>query len=269
MDEPIVVDPQWLEERLDEPSTIAVDVRPPPFYGQAHLPNAVSLPVFMVMGLAAGSPPLQGMGEMLGNLGIRPGTHIVAYDDGASTAAATLFRLLRMVNHPVASVLDGGITRWMHEGRRTVHDRVRREPVAYEVDELNRRLWVETDELLQALDRNDLVVVDVRSPAEYLGLESTAARDGHIPGAVNVDWRNHLERDEDGLYRMRSDDALRDLYAQAGVTQDKRVVVYCQVGQRASLAFLALQKLGYPDVVTYLPGWQEWGNRRDTPVEPE
>jgi thiosulfate/3-mercaptopyruvate sulfurtransferase len=118
-----------------------------------------------------------------------------------------------------------------------------------------------------ALEAGDAVILDVRTPAEYLGLQATAARNGHVPGAVNVDWSNNLEASGDAVASLRSDDELRDLYAQAGVKADKNVIVYCQTGHRASETFLVLRKLGFERVATYGPGWQEWGNRSDVPVD--
>lgn len=51
------------------------------------------------------------------------------------------------------------------------------------------------------------------------------------------------------------------------VTPDKTIIAYCRSGGRASHTFLGLKALGYPDVRNYLAGWQEWGNRDDTPVD--
>ena len=69
------------------------------------------------------------------------------------------------------------------------------------------------------------------------------------------------------FHRLRSDDELRDLYQTSGVTPDKDVILHCETGNRASETFLVLKKLGYPRVALYTAGWQEWGNRDDTPVE--
>jgi thiosulfate/3-mercaptopyruvate sulfurtransferase len=128
---------------------------------------------------------------------------------------------------------------------------------------------VRTDDVVALLGAPDTVIVDVRSPREYLGVETTAARDGHVPGALNIEWSNNLGEIQEGIYVLRSDQELRELYETASVTPDKRAVVYCHSGSRTSFTYMVLKHLGYERVVALVPGWQEWGNRPDTPVQTE
>jgi len=104
--------------------------------------------------------------------------------------------------------------------------------------------------------------VDARTPAEYSGRELRARRGGHIPGAVNVDWTEHLR--PDGTFKPLA--ALRTLYVARGITPDKTVVTYCQTQHRASHSYFVLRLLGYPHVVGYDRSWSEWGNREDLPI---
>lgn len=263
---PIFVHTGWLSERLDSGLAI-VDVRPPQFYTQEHIPGAVNLPVFFLSSPSGGPPEAEAFARRLGGLGITRDTHVVAYDDGASPAATVLFRLLDYYQHPSVSVLDGGITKWRHEGRDIEYQPVRPAPARYDIGPPDLAAAADTDRVLQALARDDVAILDVRSPAEYLGLQRTARRDGHVPGAINIEWSNNLEQTPDMLIGLRPDSELRDLYQQAGVTPDKSVIVYCQTGARASTTYAVLKKLGYERVAALVPGWQDWGNRPDTPVE--
>ena len=113
----------------------------------------------------------------------------------------------------------------------------------------------------------DAVILDVRTPSEYLGLRRTAGRNGHVPGAVNIDWQDNLSAGNDDIPRLLDDRELHLMYESAGVTPDKLVLVHCQTGVRSSETFMVLKELGYPRVANYVAGWQEWGNRTDTPVE--
>ncbi|MEK6834530.1 MAG: rhodanese-like domain-containing protein [Thermoproteota archaeon] len=87
-----------------------------------------------------------------------------------------------------------------------------------------------------------------------------AARSGHIPNAINVDW--NLNITEDGT--MKDNKALSELYQQ--ISKDDEIVTYCQGGYRAANSFLALKKLGFQNVRVYVGSWGEWGNRLDLPV---
>jgi thiosulfate/3-mercaptopyruvate sulfurtransferase len=266
--EPIIVETDWLAERLDDPNIVVIDVRQPYFFGQGHIPGAVNLPDYYLAAPSGGAPPpADDLARRLGLLGVTRDTHIVACDDGGSYSAARLFWVLRYYRHPNISVLDGGVTRWRHEGRDWEYAETPATETQYEIGSPDAAVTTDFNAVLSSIGAPDTVVLDVRSPAEYLGHQPTAARNGRIPGAVNIDWANNLERVNGTYYHFRPSDQLRTLYETAGATTDKRIVVYCQAGGRATAAFLALQALGYPEVQVYPEGWQEWGNRRDAPVE--
>jgi thiosulfate/3-mercaptopyruvate sulfurtransferase len=109
------------------------------------------------------------------------------------------------------------------------------------------------------------VILDVRTAAEFSGADKRAQRAGHIPGAVNVDWSQALVGGGD--LRLRPADQLHTLYAAAGVTPDKEVILHCQSHQRSAHSYVVLKSLGYPRLRGYPGSWSEWGNTTDTPVE--
>lgn len=262
MDE-IIVEPTWIDEHAADGIAL-VDTRPEPFYQQAHLPGAVNLPTYIIPGFP---PDPEAAARLLGSLGITRATPVVAYDDGASTNAAVLYWVLRYLGHPQIVVLNGGITRWRHDGRDWEYAPTPVNPVEYEVGEVNREALAGLDDVQAALGEPDTVILDVRAPSEYLGLQGSASRNGHIPGAVNIDWTNNLTRTHGGVAVLKSPDELRALYETAGITPDKEIIVHCQAGGRSSETYLVLTALGYPHVRNYVAGWQEWGNDAGTAVE--
>lgn len=264
----ILVSTEWLAHRVLDAAVAVVDVRPPFLYGQGHIPGAVNLPEFYLSS-ANGPIAADRLASRLGALGITRATHVIACDSGEGPGAAQLFWLLTYYRHPAVSVLDGGVTKWRHEGRDWEYTEAPVEAVEYAIEAPDRTVAADYESMQARLGAPDTAFVDVRTPAEYLGFEVTAARNGHIPGAVNIEWMANLERDDAEIYEAAPDDRLRALYQTAGITPEKRVVVYCTAGHRASQSFMALKKIGYPDVAIYLPGWHEWGNRSDAPVERE
>jgi thiosulfate/3-mercaptopyruvate sulfurtransferase len=268
MQETPIIDAARLEGMLDAPDVVLVDVRPPQLYARGHVPGAVNLPMFVLGSSQSGVPAADALARALGTVGISTDKHIVVYDDGGSPAAARLFWMLSFYRHARVSVLDGGIRTWA--GRGYALDVVRPQVYAaqYAIAPADTSLGISTDELLGSLDDAGLVVLDARTTSEYHGLEITAARNGHIPGAVNIEWSESLEMGEDGIQLRSSSDLLR-MFGDTGVTPAQRVVVHCQSGHRASHSFLTLKHLGYPNVSHYAAGWQEWGNRPDTPVVSE
>jgi thiosulfate/3-mercaptopyruvate sulfurtransferase len=113
------------------------------------------------------------------------------------------------------------------------------------------------------LGDRSVALVDARTPAEFRGTDVRARRGGHIPGAVNVEWRQHLRADQ----TFKPVEALRAMYEARGVTRDRTVVTYCQTHHRAAHSYFVLRLLGYPRVVGYDRSWIEWGNREDLPLQ--
>jgi thiosulfate/3-mercaptopyruvate sulfurtransferase len=113
-------------------------------------------------------------------------------------------------------------------------------------------------------------LLDTRSAIEFSGAEQhrKAARAGHIPGAVHLDWVDVL-RDTDADHRLRQPSDLRELFASRGVADDTPVVTYCQSGTRSSAVYFALVQLGFnaDDILNYDGSWAEY-SRLDLPVEP-
>lgn len=134
-------------------------------------------------------------------------------------------------------------------------------PVPSAPDETNRATW---QQVRSAIDDDASVVLDVRAREEYDGTLVRAARGGHIPGAAHVEWTDATAGDN----VLKPPDELRAMYAEQGVTPDKRVIAHCQLGIRAVHTWFVLKHvLGYPDVRNYDGSWREWGDREDLPVE--
>jgi thiosulfate/3-mercaptopyruvate sulfurtransferase len=260
--EPVFVSSQWLADHLSDSTIVVVDARPPFFYAQGHLQGSVSLPLLL---LAAGDATLEGISKRLGAAGIAPESHVVIYDDGASPTATHAAWLLISIGHPAVSVLDGGITKWASEDREVEYAPAALAPATYTPAQPSPDAEASFEDVLAAIGDPNTVIVDVRRPSEFLGAQATARRNGHVPGALNIEWSNNLDV-IGGIPRLRGVDELRTLYTSAGVTPDKRVIVYCQSGNRSTFTWMALKELGYEDVLNYASGWQEWGNRPDSPV---
>ena len=106
-------------------------------------------------------------------------------------------------------------------------------------------------------------MLDVRSPDEYTGDKIRAERGGHIPGAVNIEWKKSMNDDQ----TFKSPEVLNKMFAEQGVTKDKEIITYCQFAVRASHTYFTLRMLGYPRVRVYNGSWGEWGNDLNLPIE--
>ena len=268
LDLPLIVEPAALTHHLGHPALHLVDLSARPVHLGQHVPGAVHLEYRRIL---APRPPALGLvpddadlAAVLSSLGLRPDSHVVAYDDEANGKASRFLWTLDVVGHRRLSLLDGGLAAWLAEGRPTEAGESVPAPGDYRIAGRTAAA-ADKDDVLARLGDPGTVILDARSPAEYSGLDRRAARGGHIPGAVNLDWTLAIDRTR--ALRIRSKAELRPLLEGLGVTPDKEVITHCQTHHRSAHTYMVLKALGYPRIRGYAGSWSEWGNDPSLPVE--
>lgn len=262
----LVIDAKTLAARRDEPGLKVVAVDTPADFEAGHIPGAVRVGYEEI---ARDEPPAGGLlpdaaalSAVFSRLGLTPGNHVVAYDrSGGATAGRLLFTLDVAGHNGGLSLLDGGLRAWLDAGGDVETGPAEPEPADYPVT-LNADRLADRGYIAAHLDDPGVKLLDVRSAPEFAGSEVRAARGGHIPGAVNLEWtRFKDERDR----IVAREEALR-LLAERGITPEDEVVVYCQTHRRSAHTYTILKALGFERVRGYPGSWSDWGNRTDTPV---
>jgi thiosulfate/3-mercaptopyruvate sulfurtransferase len=247
----------WVTENID---AVVVDVRDGWEYdGLGHLPGAVNIPFDA---FRTGSGESDGMlpsddewATLLSEAGISPDSDIVAYDDHHGVFAARFLVTAELLGHDPDQLhlLDGDFSSWQLE-RETSSDTPDLSPSDYTVSPPETTPLVDADRVAAATDDPDAVVVDTRDESEY--------NEGHIPGAVLLDWRELVDDETRGL--LPREEALSVL-ASAGIVPEKRIVLYCNTARRISHTYVVLRHLGFERVEFYEGSLTDW-EAQDRPL---
>src|SRR6266849_1925880 len=159
-------------------------------YREAHLPGALFARLDRDLSAPKtggnGRHPLPDRGAFvawLGQQGLEPGDQVVCYDGDSGAMAARLWWMLRWVGHEAVAVLDGGLAKWLSEGRPVTADIPSFEPSNFPL-KLNAGAALSVDAVQKNLKK--LLLVDARAPARYRGeQEPIDPIAGRIPGALN------------------------------------------------------------------------------------
>jgi thiosulfate/3-mercaptopyruvate sulfurtransferase len=270
-----LVDPQWLQDHLDDPSVRVVQVdEDEMLYELGHIPGALWLQwdVDFCRQDSRDVVGAKGFADAMSRLGVEPATTVVVYGDQGGLWAAYVYWVLRYWGHGDVRLLDGGHGAWTSEGRPLVTEVPRVTPTQYPPPAgANRTLRANFVEVAALVGDGGIGLIDARSEGLYRGAPPEgcpfpmAHRHGHIPGAVNVGWPTLFDPE---TFRFLDPGELRERYEQAGVRWDRPVVSYCLVGAASALTFVVLaDHLGHPDVRNYDGSWMEWGGAIATPVE--
>ena len=265
---PLVIEPAALEEALADESLakslLLIDLCSDERYPRNHLPGAIHVsPTELIDGTrpAVGKlPDLPRLTAIFERIGYSPDKHIVAYDDEGGGWAGRFIWTLDVLGHQHYSYLNGGIIAWAGENRQLTSDTPQPAPTSVDLN-INRAVIAEKQDVLDSLQDPGTCIWDARSAEEYSGQKVVAARGGHIPGAINLDWLHLM--DADNHLKLRKD--LKEFVGSKGFDGSKKVITHCQTHHRSGLTYLAGKILGL-DIIAYHGSWSEWGNDPDTPI---
>jgi thiosulfate/3-mercaptopyruvate sulfurtransferase len=263
-----ILEPAELAAQLQNGSanTLLVHVASGDAYAAGHIPGAVHVaPGELVSGIkpATGTlPDVARLEQLFERIGYSPSARIIVYDDEGGGWAGRFIWTLDVIGHGNWAYVNGGIHAWAAAGLPLERTAVIPTPTTVSIS-IDRAPIAETQDILDRLGDTAVTIWDCRSIEEFDGRRVAAARGGHIPGAVHLDWLDLM--DPARQLRLRSD--LEALLRTHGIGRDKEIIVHCQTHHRSGLAYLVARALGFPNVRGYHGSWSEWGNRTDTPVE--
>jgi thiosulfate/3-mercaptopyruvate sulfurtransferase len=288
---PVLVSSDWLADHLDDPDLVVVDMRwrgdgsARLLYEQGHIQGAVYLDWSTDLVDSGGAVAFvlagpEQFGRVMEARGIGDESRVVAYSDQLGSGPHRLWWACRMHGHDNVSVLDGGLDKWVAEGRPLTADPSIPRSVRW-TPRAPLGLVATADEVAVAVQDPETLLLDSRPPEQFRGqfvwfeTGPVAAgpdgiartprgefRTGHVPGARNVPAASLFRED----LTMKDPADLRKILSSAGVRPESRAITYCGVGVSASALLFAMNLAGLEDVALYDASWEEWGRDPNRPV---
>ena len=270
--ESLLVSAEWLKKNKGQ--VVLVDARPESLYSGGHIAGAVnaSWTYFANMNAQTGTKKWgtiwqpSTMAKRIGALGINGKKTVVVYDDaGGWGQSGWALWILRMSGVKNAKILEGGFTAWKKEGgavSRTVH---KNKAVAFSIPKYKEHYLVDTEWINNNLGKSGLVLLDVRTLAEYQGKirPFQEKRAGHLPGAIHIEMQNFVQ----DQYHFKEAEEIVELLQKHCITADNEIVVYDTAGVRAAFVTMALRYAGFHKSQCYDEGFQAWAGNPELPLD--
>lgn len=271
----------WLAEHLSDPDIRIVDATfhlptaardADAEYAERHIPGAVRFDVDKIKDHASPlphmAPPPAEFAAAVAALGVSNQTRVVAYDAYGLMSAARIWWMFRLFGHDDVVVLDGGLPKWLAEGRPTESGVISRPPGHFTAG-FRPELVLDQPKTIQSLLFGPYQIVDARSKARFDGVEPEprpGLRGGHMPNSLSLPFTELLDPQTRVLLPPAE---LEARFAAAGVDLARPVAATCGSGVTACVLALALNETGRPDAPVYDGAWVEWALNPALPVHPE
>lgn len=267
---PLIISPEEFNESQAHDDILLVAVVKQAVFDTHYIPGSVLVePAELMSGVkpAVGKlPTKEELDTLFSRIGLNADKHVVVYDDEGGGWAGRLIWTLDIIGHKNYSYLDGGLSAWLKTGfplSNMTTDHSMPEPTNYSVN-IREELLVSKDKVLTSIDDVEYIVWDARALEEFNGSKVTALRNGHIPGAANLNWLDLQDREND--LRLKPLPEIERQLNVLGISKDKKVITHCQTHHRSGLTYLVGKALGY-DIRAYDGSWSEWGNDTQVPIE--
>jgi thiosulfate/3-mercaptopyruvate sulfurtransferase len=268
-----------LASMAEDATVIPIDTRSPDAYAAGHIPGAVNIHEIFTY-LATSTP--EGMIELTGKFadafgkaGLSGKETAVVYEQSMDSGFGQSCRgyfLLTALGYKNVKVLHGGFNAWTAEDQPVSTETPPVSDAVFPVDPASAAIMLNASDMLAALDKPDIAILDVRDVDEWIGDSSSpygkdfCPRKGRIPGARWLEWYRMMKPGAEGA-RFKSGPEILAECVTVGITPDTPVYLYCFKGARASNTFLALKNAGVKDVRMYLGSWNEWSRDPELPIE--
>lgn len=287
MTEPVpslLVSTQWLAEHLADPALRLFDATA----GAAHAPGAAQAEPARAVFEKAHIPgaryldlkndlsdtsaaldftrlPPEAAAAAFAGAGIGPDALVVVYSTSTYGWATRVWWLLNDIGFSRVAVLDGGLVKWIKEGRPTANGAQPPYPPAPAFEPVAQRLFADLPEVAAAVEGGGATLVNALSPDHFSGaVAGPHGRSGRIPGSISLPAGSLVTAADNSLKPL---EVLKAEFAAKGISSETDVIAYCGSGIAATLDGFVLKALGHDRVRVYDGSLSEWSKDPQRPLE--
>jgi thiosulfate/3-mercaptopyruvate sulfurtransferase len=258
----LLVEAAALVKPADAAKFRLLDVRGKAKYLDGHVPGAV-LAEFgpWSKALTAGKADAAFWKKELAAVGVSPNKPTVIYSDDIRDEARVWW-MLKYAGVADVRVLNGGWAAYLAAGGPQDKTLVEAKAEPHDWQPAQTRIATKA-EMLGFVKDGKVGIIDTRTKEEHRGEANTAKKNGHVPGAVHLEW---VELLDPMTKQFRPAPELAKLMQDRKINLENECATYCQSGGRAAVVAFGLELMGAKKVRNYYRSWTEWGNADDTPV---
>ncbi|WP_169544995.1 3-mercaptopyruvate sulfurtransferase [Sneathiella aquimaris] len=272
-----LVSTEWLSQHINAPDIRIVDASwylpaenrdPKAEFEAAHIPGAVFFDIDEISDtdnpLPHMIPSPEKFSSRMRRLGLGDGNRIIVYDGSGIRSAARAWWMIRLFGHEDVAILDGGMKKWLAEGRET-SDLPSHPAERHFTSRFNSLMVREKAQVRKNLETAKEQVLDARSAGRFSGAEEEpreGLRGGHIPNSKNLPFNQLIS--DDGT--LKNSDALEVEFEKVGIDPKAPVITSCGSGITACVLAFGLHMIGHRRVSVYDGSWTEWGLDTDMPL---
>jgi thiosulfate/3-mercaptopyruvate sulfurtransferase len=244
---------------------IVIDVQAADVYAKQHIQGAINIPhksLYKTGAIEGQFLSTDELAAIFGKKGVSNTSKIVLYDDGSQKYNSRVWWVLKYLGSTDVTLLHKEAGQMEAARIPMTATPVTLKATTF-TPSVNEAMNIDMASVKALSGNPNVLLLDVREPDEYNGVDKDKKSQGHLPGAVFMHFKE--VQTANGAYKSK--DEIIATAAKFGATPEKDIVVYCQTGIKAAVVYIALKEIaGFPNVKLYAGAYAEWASITENPI---